>query len=253
MARKQSKAISKKKILNQQVAVEVYENPDNGYDTLITPDLIERVEKLYHAGVQDVAIANSIGINILTFRGWLIKGMSFNRGIHGELFRRCAKAVGNSEIQFFLELRKHGFGSEAEFFTEPATEPARDNEGRILLKENGEPYMVTIKDEEGKIVMRIARDKDGAALVKRQAIRGNPIWLSWIMERRFKKNWARQDKFDLSENLPDQGIFDAPLPKTGSSDDEKTVNDLSSTNDGDLLKVFEAAAKAQRMKVESKN
>jgi hypothetical protein len=256
MARKQSKVepvIKKKKILNHDRAVEVFENPDNGYDTMLTPELIKRASQLYQLGVQDNAIANSLGVGINTFREWLQKGLSFDRGLHGELFRACAKAVGNGEIQFMLELRKHAFGAEAEYFEEPMTEPAKDENGNILWinKEEKIPYTNIVKDHEGKPVMRIARDKEGKALIKKEAIRGSSQVLQWMMERRDKKTWGRQEKIDLHESTQEQGVFDTPLHnQSESSGDENQMTILSTE---DEIKVYEAMITAKKLRLENES
>lgn len=256
MARKQSKTepiIKKKKILNHTKAVEVFENPDNGYDTMLTPELIKRAAQLYQLGTQDNAIANSLGVGVQTFREWLQKGLSYDRGLHGELFRACAKAVGNGEIQFMLELRKHAFGAEAEYFEEPATEPAKDKDGNILWmnEEDRKPYMNVVKDQEGKTVMRIARDGDGKALVKKEAIKSNPQVLQWMMERRYKKTWGRQEKFDLQDSLPEQGLFDAPLREPNQGDGEEPVTNILSTEDE--IKVYEAMITAKKLRLQNES
>lgn len=254
MARKQSKVepiIKKKKILNHTKAVEVFENPDNGYDTMLTPELIKRAAQLYQLGTQDNAIANSLGVGIQTFREWLQKGLSYDRGLHGELFRACAKAVGNGEIQFMLELRKHAFGAEAEYFEEPMTEPAKDENGKIILNQDGSPMMIASKDKEGNPIMRIARDGEGKALVKKEAIRGNPQVLQWMMERRYKKTWGRQEKLDLQDSLPEQGLFDAPLRDPSQGDGEEPVINMLSTEDE--IKVYEAMITAKKLRLQNES
>lgn len=207
-------ALSKKK-----KAIKKIMNPATGNAITLTLEVIDNCERLYRLGMQDSAVANFLNINPLLLREWLIKGAAFNHGLHGELFRRCAKAVAVCEIELMSELRKHAFGAPAE-------------------------YEYNIKPDGTK---EVALDGDGLPIVKRAEIKGNPTWITWLMERRFNKSFGKQAQVGFSEHsVIDSGIYDAALKNENEQAQQEQEIDVSILNEGEQIKILEAALMAKK-------
>lgn len=176
-------AVSKQTRKTNPPKVEIVEPAEIRLDM----DLVEKCEKYYRLGLHDSTIANLIGVNPETLKEWLIRGMAYNRGIEAELFKRCAKALGESELRFVAGLTESALGRAAVF--------ERDKDGKIMFDMEGKP--ITLKEE----------------------LKPNPVWQSWFLERRFRKKYGR------TELKAEESVLDNPMlidtKHNGGSDDNK--------------------------------
>lgn len=207
-------------------------NPDTGNNIQLTIEVIEQAERLYRIGIQDNAIANYLGINPKLMKEWLIKGASYDRGIHGEFFRRCAKAVTGNQLEYVGELRKHAFGTPAEY----EYDFVKDKDGKVQ------------KDEHGRPLKEIARDDEGKPIIKKSEVKGNAVWISWLLERRHRKQFGKQEEIDIYSCAVDEGKFDAVLNSDAQKEGNQEI-DVGILNEGEQLKVLKAATIALELKM----
>ena len=167
---------------------------------LLTPELIEQIEKFYRMGLRDSAVANMVGVSKGILSEWLMKGAAYNHGNHGELFRRCAKAVGTGEFEYVAKMREHALGAPAEFAYKFTYHP----DGSVASKE-------------------VQLDGDGQPIVLKEEIRSNAVWISWFLERRFGKVWGKTDQQELGTSTPDAGFIDTSLHDKNLHDGSKKI------------------------------
>lgn len=135
-------------------------SPDTGNRTTLTEELIDQIEDLFSKGLSRSIIAGYLGINPQLLREWLVKGAAYGRGIHGDLFLRCAKAQGQFEHDLLSELNKCALGAPAEY----------------LMTKRG----------------KLRFDKKGHPIVVKEEIKPNPKWMCWLLENRFSTNNNQQ-------------------------------------------------------------
>lgn len=168
------------------VMIEGQKNP-----TMLSPELINQIEQFYRMGLTDQTVSNMIGVSKYTLTEWLIRGASTNNGAHGELFKRCAKAVGSGELEYVAKIREHALGAAAVFAYRETTSP------------------------DGTVTKEVQTDNEGQPIVLKQEIKSNPQWVSWFLERRFKRAWGKGDEALLGNVALDEGIVDSlPHPKS---------------------------------------
>lgn len=156
------------------------EQPADLSDTTLTPKLIDEIAKLYRLGLRDSAVANMVGKSPYTIREWMLRGaMGSTNPLFNELFTKCAKAVSSLETELLAEIRVHAFGRGAEYAKE------------------------TVKMPDGSIIERTQFDGNGKPVVIREEIKGNPSWIAWIMERRFRNEWSNYRDNVPVESTPD--------------------------------------------------
>lgn len=144
------------------------QGPDSN-DSSLTPELVNLIAHYYRAGLRDSAVANMVGKSPHTIRDWLVRGaMGSTNALYQELYYKCAKAVGSLETELIAEIRKWAFGSPTEYAYESVT------------------------DTNGSVTRRIQLNNDGEPIVIKEEIRGNPNWIAWIMERRFRSEWGNE-------------------------------------------------------------
>lgn len=161
----------------------------------LTAKMVEDIAKLYRLGLRDSSIANMVGISPFTLREWMTRGMiGSSNPLFNELFFKCGKAVGSLETELVSEIRNHAFGRPAEYAKESTRMP------------------------DGSIIERIQLDGDGKPIVIREEIRGNPTWIAWIMERRFKHEWSNQRDNLPVESTPDNIHNNAQQHKENAQD-----------------------------------
>ena len=137
-------------------------------DSSLTPKMVDEIAKWYRLGLRDSAVANMVGKSPHTLREWLIRGaMGSANPLFNDLYQKCAKAVGYLETELISEIRTYAFGRPAEYAKRKTTHP----DGRV--------------EEENQL------DNDGQPIVIREEIKGNPQWIAWIMERRFRNEWSQ--------------------------------------------------------------
>lgn len=211
---------------------DVFINPDTGMNITLTPEIISQMERLYRVGMQDNPIANMLGINPKLMREWLIRGATYNNGLHGELFRRCAAAVAGCELELFVDLRKHAMGTPAVYLESPV----KDMLGNVQF------------DKQGKVIMEVVRDADGKPIVKTAEVKGNPMWITWILERRFHKTFGKQMEVGFTNATPDNAFIDAMLNPDSPQKDANEPIDINNMNDAEDIKILEAALKAKKLR-----
>lgn len=170
-------------------------SPDTGNRTSLTDELIDEIEELFSKGLHESTVAKMLGVNPRLMHEWLVKGAVYGRGIHCELFMRCAKALGTFEVELITELQKHAFGSPAEYLV--------DGRGKLKL------------------------DKKGKAILVKAEVKPNPKWIVWFLERRFPKTYSKSgfsDDDDFLFNAPFNGkppVFDNEIKLSELSNDEQ--------------------------------
>lgn len=164
------------------VRIEGQKNP-----TLLSPELINQIEQFYRMGLTDQTVANMIGISKFTLTEWLTKGAAKANGVHAELFKRCAKAVGSGELEYVAKIREHALGAPAVFAMRETTSP------------------------DGTVTKEVQTDNEGQPIVLKQEIKSNPVWVSWFLERRFRRVWSKGDESLLANVAIEEGIIDPAL------------------------------------------
>lgn len=162
-----------------------YEDQKN--PTILTPELISNIEQHYRLGLKDQAVANIVGVSVGILIEWLVKGQAKNHGAHGDLFRRCAKAVGVNELEFVAKIREHALGT---------------------------PAIIAYDEEhfpDGRIIKKVRLDNEGQPIILKEEVKANPVWAAWYLERRHGKNWSKNDSYLLGNSTPDKGLDDAQL------------------------------------------
>lgn len=163
-----------KKTRKQSKAEIVADEPE----IVLDADMVEKCEKYYRLGLHDSTIANLIGVHPETLKEWLVRGMAYNRGIEAQLFKRCAKALGESELRFVAGLTEAALGRAAVY--------ERDKDGKLLFDGEGKP--IVLKDE----------------------IKPNPLWQSWFLERRFRNKYGRTEPKIETSVLDNPMLIDTP-------------------------------------------
>lgn len=155
-------------------------------DSSLTSKMVDEIAKYYRLGLRDSAVANMVGKSPQTIREWLYRGASGNSSnlLYNELFAKCALAVGTLQTELIAEIRAHAMGRPTEYAKEVTTLP------------------------DGSKVEKIQLNKDGEPIVLREEIKGNPQWVAWLMERRFRNEWsANRDNIPV-ESTPDKAHAD---------------------------------------------
>lgn len=157
----------------------------------LTPELIENIAKFYRAGLSDVSVSNMVGISPEQIREWILRGaIGAGSDLNRQLFDKCRLAVGVLELEFINEIRRHALGSPAEY----AYNIGADGSKTIALNDDGMPIVI------------------------RSEVKPNPVWASWILERRFKMIWSgSKDQHHSITYTPDDPMKDATLQ--GSNDE----------------------------------
>lgn len=151
--------------------------------TLLSPELINQIEKYYRIGIKDTAVANMVGISPGTLTQWLLKGMANHNGLYSELFRRSAKAVSSSELEYVAKIRDHALGVSPEYAYEETT------------------------NVDGSVTKKVQLDKDGNPVILKEGIKSNPVWVSWFLQRRHSRTWLVNEKNELGESPLDEASF----------------------------------------------
>lgn len=184
-------------------------NPDTGENTILTKELANNIIKYFRLGLTDTAVANMAGVKPDTLSTWLKRGYAYNNGIHGELFRECAKATAELELEFIIGIREQAMGAPAEYE----------------------------KDDKGKVIY----DRKGRPLIKKKEIAANPEWMAWFLEKRFKRKYGRQQEIGFAEGASvDEGKLTAPLPENAGGSKGAELNPEGLSND-ETEKILKAA------------
>lgn len=155
----------------------------------LTPELITEIEQIFRRGLQDRAAAALTGVHPSVLREWFMQGLNYDRGLTGELFRRCAKAMGTHEFEFVDKLRQHALGSPK----------------KLAYKKN----------PDGTDSHEVLLDSEGNPVVLQEEIKSNPIWIAWTLERRHPKAWNKMLKFEMNSQLENE-IANAPINNSAS-------------------------------------
>lgn len=209
-----------KKKAKKEVATVI--NPETGNKITLTPEIIEKAELAYRLGIMDVAVANYIGVNPSLFREWLTKGALFGTGLHGELFKRCSQATAMTQMEWVNELRKHAFGADRVFAYNETTYP------------------------DGRVVKTVATDAEGKPIVLKEEVKGNPTWIAWLLERRYRKSFGKQE-----EGIP-ECILDTVQVDAALNDKEQPIEDgeknVSILNNDERIKILQTALEYEKVK-----
>ena len=159
-------------------------NPETNQETTLTVELIAKLEDYVSWGSTLSAAAGMAGIipDILT--EWLKKGQAFNTGLHGELYRRLAKAAATSELEFFNTIKKAAVGAPAEFAYNEEILP------------------------DGTKKRTIALDGEGKPIVLKKEVFPDYRAAQWHLERRNPKAFGNRD---LNFNIFNMPNYDAAL------------------------------------------
>ena len=173
-------------------------NDSTGYQITLTPEVIDRAEKLFRTGLKDSAVANVLEINPTLFMEWLTKGAMIGDGLHGQLFRRCAKAIGHAQLSWVAKIIEAGMGTPAEYAYNETTMP------------------------DGRVIKELALDGEGKPIVRKREQLANVDHLKWMLEKRFKKDFGKG--YVGFDNMLEHDLFDATFKKPNETKkDEKDV------------------------------
>lgn len=201
-----------------------------GMETFLSEKLIAQIETLFQFGLPESAIANTVGIRPALLKEWLLKGHLAKSGLHHELYKRCAVAYGRGEFEFFSSLRKHALGSPAKYLMQP------------VKNANGEVQML-----DGKPIMEPARDNEGKAILEQKEITSNPTWASWILEKRYKGNYSKDESNHQTAMIDDVNNNDAGLNEQGVENSVGNV-EKQTVDDEEAIKVLETTLRSLRLK-----
>ncbi len=193
--------------------------------TTLTVSLIQKLEGYITYGLSLPAAAGLAEISYDTLREWLNKGKAFNTGIHGELFRRLAKAAATSETEFFDSIKKSAVGRPAEYLMEPLR-----NEKNEIVMVDDKPFMTP------------AKDKDGNPILIRREIMPDYRAAQWHLERRNPKVFGR----DTTVNIFFNENPDAALNGNQVIDVDNSAINVEKLPDEIDVKMLEAALKLKK-------
>lgn len=160
----------------------------------LDPDIINRIESALRIGSRVEAAFALQGISYDALRQWVLKGKEDPLSEYGQLIGRVQRALAEYEFRDLAVLEAHAQGRPAQF----EMEPARDSDGTVL------------KDHEGKVIMVVARTKDGEPIIRSPAIKSD--WRAAVerLSRRLPQWWARQDQVIVDAIM----TFDNKQPET---------------------------------------
>lgn len=175
-------------------------DPITHEETTLTPELIKQAASLFRSGITETALAGLIGIRPAVLREWLVRGGTFNQGLHGLLFRECYKSLSSVEIEHLNNIRIHALGAKAEYAYDEIIHP------------------------DGRVEKKIARNPDGDPIIAKHEIKPNPTWSSWILSKRFRTQYGgvEEPTRTFIDEVSHAAAFNEP---EGGPVDEKLVNE----------------------------
>lgn len=171
---------------------------------VLTPELIEKIVAPLRMGVRIPTAGALNNIAYDTLRHWVLQGHENPDSVYGMFIQEITRAIAQWETGDISAIHKAAFGAPAEYLMEPAFDTA------------GQP----LKGDDGKILMRVARDNEGRPIIKRSEVR--PDWRAAAhrLERRLPKYWYRPE----TQSAPDH---DAVLTFDAKEREVKPVEALS--------------------------
>lgn len=158
--------------------------PGSKPEIKLTTEIIEEIVKPLTIGLPPIPAAALRGVSYDVLRKWVIRGHKEPESLFGVLVRRIQESVALFQLRDVSVIERHSTGAPAEYLMEP------------LVDIKGKP--VYEKDENGKKkpVMRIARDKEGNPIIRRQEIKSDWRAAAEMLSRRMPRTWGRSSEFD---------------------------------------------------------
>lgn len=165
-----------------------------GVQKELTREIIDKAVSALRIGSPTGTAFAFQGISYDTLRSWALKGREDPNSLCGELIRRVETAIADWELRDLSVIDKHAMGAPAEYEMEVARSP------------KGE----ALRDAAGNVIMQVARDPDGKAILKRPAIQSD--WRPALerLSRRRSKLWGRTDTIEFDAVLS----FDNKKPES---------------------------------------
>lgn len=160
-------------------------------DQVPTSDITQKICAAVRAGSFLEVAAIAVGITRQTLHNWIKWGKADKNSLYGAFFYAVCKALCESELRDVLVIDHHANGRPAEY----EMEPVRDGEGKLVY------------DDNGKMMMQIARDGSGDPIIKRSEIKSDWKAAAWRLQHKAPKRWAlNQIEPDEAERLMQEAI-----------------------------------------------